>query len=286
MKALHPPRPQTLSLLRPRLQPQPQSLLHPLTQQHLSPNRTFVPNPFASSPFPSTPQTLTAKRTLPYPSSAIYNIIADVSQYSSFLPYCQSSNVIRWSSPDSVSKIRWPSEARLVVGWGGITEEFHSNIYCVPGRVVEAVGGNCKTTLPTEDILHHTSADPEHGTPSGTNTTKAAAQSGLLTHLLTRWTVRTLPYTQPSSIPKDGKAMSPPQEHTEVNLAIEFAFANPIYSMLSAGAAPKVAEMMICAFEERMRTLLGVTGSGTARQGQGQMSEMGATYGVVGRGAP
>ncbi|XTI91745.1 dehydrase and lipid transport-domain-containing protein [Cenococcum geophilum] len=235
MKALRPPR------------------LPPLTR--LTPHRTFVPNPFATT---STPQLLTATRTLPYPSAAIYNIIADVPQYSSFLPYCQASTVTRWSAPDRTTHTRWPSEARLVVGWAGITEAFRSRIYCVPGRVVEAVGGASRTTLAEEDVAHHRVTAAVGGAAGAETGVKEqerereqereqeqeeAVRTELLTHLLTRWTVRPLPYT-------------PPREQTEVSLAIEFQFANPIYSALSVGAAPKVAEMMIRAFEERVKSVL------------------------------
>ncbi|OCL02688.1 hypothetical protein AOQ84DRAFT_228606, partial [Glonium stellatum] len=83
---LHPPRlPLPLPLHRP----------HPPLHHHHH-RRTFLPNPFS----PPAPQVLTARRTLPYPSPAIYAIIADVPRYSSFLPYCQSSTVTRWSGPD------------------------------------------------------------------------------------------------------------------------------------------------------------------------------------------
>ena len=60
-----------------------------------------------------------------------------------------------------------------------------------------------------------------------------------MTHLRSRWTIEAL-----------GK------DSTEVSLALEFAFANPMYMALSAGAAPKVADIMIRAFEERVQKLL------------------------------
>lgn len=251
MKALRPPR------------------LPPLTR--LTPHRTFVPNPFATT---STPQLLTATRTLPYPSAAIYNIIADVPQYSSFLPYCQASTVTRWSAPDRTTHTRWPSEARLVVGWAGITEAFRSRIYCVPGRVVEAVGGASRTTLAEDDIAHHRvtaavggATGAETGTGAGVKEQEQererereqeqAARTELLTHLLTRWTVRPSPYTLSTVAEASAQGETArPREQTEVSLAIEFQFANPIYSTLSAGAAPKVAEMMIRAFEERVKSVL------------------------------
>jgi coenzyme Q-binding protein COQ10 len=198
--------------------------------------RHFLPNPFASfSPLSSSPsyQTLTASRTLPYAAHPIYNIVADIPSYSSFLPYCQSSHITKWSIPDSTYDRNWPSEAKIQVGYGNLSESFTSRIFCVPGRIVESVGGGTETELPTADIQHHLAqgtrgADVErHG-------------SGLLTHLRSRWTIEAL---------GSGK-------ETEVTLSLEYAFANPMYEMLSAGAAPKVAEMMIKAFEERVRSLL------------------------------
>ena len=269
MKALRPPRLPPLTRLTP------------LRQPPLPPHRTFVPNPFATT----SPQLLTATRTLPYPSAAIYNIIADVPQYSSFLPYCQASTVTRWSAPDRTTHTRWPSEARLVVGWAGITEAFRSRIYCVPGRVVEAVGGASRTTLAEEDIAHHRVTAAVGGAAGAETGVKEqeqeeAVRTELLTHLLTRWTVRPLPCTlSPTMTAAEAGAQGEtarPRDQTEVSLAIEFQFANPIYGTLSAGAAPKVAEMMIRAFEERVKSVLeGRSDEGKSGPELGGTSRMG-----------
>lgn len=199
--------------------------------------RTFLPNPFQSAlnPLagPAQPQTLTAKRILPYPAAPIYSIVSDVQSYSSFLPYCQSSAVTRWSAPDATHARRWPSEASLVVGWGNLTESFTSRVFCVPGRIVESIGGDTETDLDARDIAHHLEG--------AQNNSKGArgAGNGLMTHLRSRWTIRALG-----------------ESKTEVALALEFAFANPMYTALSAGVAPKVADIMVKAFEERVQTLL------------------------------
>ncbi|KAF2405488.1 hypothetical protein EJ06DRAFT_454936, partial [Trichodelitschia bisporula] len=198
-------------------------------------------------------QNLEATRTLPYPSSAIYAVIADVPQYSAFLPYCASSVVTRWSHPDAHTGRRWPSEARLVVGWGGIQETFTSRIYCVPGKVVEAVGGASQTTLPPGDIQHHSLAEAD-----SKNTNLKA--EGILTHLLTRWTVRPLLREPNSSLALSQRldTDSPAKEHTEVSLAIEFQFSNPLYSAMSAAVTSRIAAVMIEAFEERVQQVLDV----------------------------
>ncbi|KAE9979468.1 hypothetical protein BLS_009775 [Venturia inaequalis] len=186
-------------------------------------------------------QTLNASRTLPYPSSAIYSIIADVERYSAFLPYCKSSKVTKWSQPDSNGK-NWPSEAELVVGWKGLEETFRSRIYCVPGSIVEAVGGRGVTTLKKDLIQHH----QDDSQPS------SAVENGILTHLLTRWTVRDFPYKPPP----EESAGHPPKEHTQVSLTIEYQFSNLMYSAMSGAVADKVAGTMIEAFEGRVKAVL------------------------------
>lgn len=205
-------------------------IIKPSTQQ-----RTFLPNPFASfSAAQDTTQTLSASRTLSFPSAPIYSIIADVPSYASFLPYCQRSDITHWSAPDKVYGRRWPSEGVLTSGFGQITESFRSRVYCVPGRIVESVGGDTETNLSREDIAHHLEGgDPIH------NQSRSGGDNGLLKHLRSTWTIEEL-----------GKS------RTGVTLALEFAFTNPFYAALSGGVAPKVAEVMIKAFEQRVAALL------------------------------
>jgi coenzyme Q-binding protein COQ10 len=190
--------------------------------------RTFLPNPFASTSEP--PQTLTARRILSYPSAPIYSIIADVPSYASFLPYCQSSTITHWSAPDATYQRRWPSEGRLTSGFGGITESFKSRVYCVPGRIVESVGGDTETKLSRDEIAHHL-----EGGDAGAGHSRSGGDNGLLSHLRSTWTIEEVG-----------------TDRTEVGLALEFAFANPFYAALSGGVAPKVAEAMIKAFEQRV----------------------------------
>ncbi|KAF2034745.1 hypothetical protein EK21DRAFT_97377 [Setomelanomma holmii] len=200
-------------------------LHHPTIQK-----RTFLPNPFAADA-PSTPQTLNAHRTLPYPSAPIYSIIADVPSYASFLPYCQRSDITHWSAPDATYHRRWPSEGILASGFGGITESFVSRVYCVPGRYVESVGGDTETSLPADEIQHHLSSSGAAARNAGDN--------GLLRHLRSKWKIEDLG-----------------ADKTGVTLSLEYAFANPFYAALSGGVANKVAEVMIRAFEARVVQLL------------------------------
>ncbi|KAH8731309.1 dehydrase and lipid transport-domain-containing protein [Phaeosphaeriaceae sp. PMI808] len=198
--------------------------------------RSFLQNPFdVFSDASSATQKLTAHRTLPYPSAPIYSIIADIPSYASFVPFCQRSDITHWSAPDPIYSRCWPSEGSLTSGFGGVTESFTSRVYCVPGKYVESVGGNTEPSLLTDEISHHLNG-PGAGSASGT---RRMVNNDLLKHLRSKWTIEELA-----------------KDSTSVTLALEYAFANPFYAALSGGVAPKVAEAMIKAFEERVVTLL------------------------------
>lgn len=107
-------------------------------------------------------------------------------------------------------------------------------MYCVPGKVVESVGGDTETALPATAISHYL-----EGSDASASQRQNARDNGLLKHLKSTWTIEEV-----------GK------DKTEVRLAIEYAFANPLYAALSGGVAPKVAEAMIKAFQERVMKVL------------------------------
>ncbi|KAI9851138.1 MAG: hypothetical protein M1838_004347 [Thelocarpon superellum] len=221
----------------------------PLPLPNSSCRRSFVDPPWQPEV-----QHLKASRTLPYPSSALYAIIADIESYSHFLPYCLESRVSRWSSPDHNGD-KWPAEASLRVGWGGFEEQFVSGVYCVPGRVVEAVSGQARPTIREKDLPHYASATSFPSISAATSTSNT-----LYKHLLTTWTLRPFPYKPPPSdgtTPQEGRALTPATEQTEVDLAIDFQFVNPVYAALSKAVAPRIAGVMIDAFETRAAALLG-----------------------------
>lgn len=190
-------------------------------------------------------QSLTATRLLPYKSSSLYKIIADVDSYSSFLPYCTGSSVTKWSSPDTDGK-RWPSEADLEVGWGGYQEIFTSRLFCIPGSVVEALSGEAVTNLSRSDLSHHS-----------TTINSSTTTNNIFKSLSTRWVVKPFHSKPPTIQNHTNMAEEQPQDRTEVHLTIDFQFANPIYAALSKAVAPKVAGIMIEAFEVRANSLLG-----------------------------
>ncbi|KAI9671515.1 MAG: hypothetical protein M1817_003567 [Caeruleum heppii] len=250
----------------------------PPFQQRTSPARTFV-----SSPFETDVQSLAASRTLSYRAADLYKVIADVEAYSSFVPFCKDSRITKWSQPDTEGK-RWPQEAEVLVGWSGIEERLASRIYCVPGKVLEAVGGEARKSIPDEKIPHHTATN---------DVSNNATDTSLFKHLLTTWTLRAFPYKPPppSGTPQEANASRPAKEQTEVNLAIEFQFSNPVYSAMSKAVAPKIASVMIEAFERRASDVLGQPQGGASESGGREHQPGGDSpelqpHGVVGAREP
>lgn len=112
----------------------PLALRAPSLRGALPPRRPFITLPG------TTPQTLTATRTIPHPPTPLYEMIADINSYAAFVPYCSSSTVTHWSAPDANDR-RWPTLATLRVGWGGFEEAFTSKVTCIPSSLVEARSG-------------------------------------------------------------------------------------------------------------------------------------------------
>lgn len=250
-----------------------------LNQSQKPTTRTFV----SASTFTPT-QSLTASRILPYPSSSLYELIADIPSYPSFLPYCQSARIASQSAPDPTHKQRWPRTADLRVGWGPYEESFRSRIYCVPYTSLEACAGSAQPTIPASELPHYADAPSELKDGDGAN--EDIQDGALFTSLLTKWKLFEFPF-KPS--PPDG----PPQEgnaekrtsfpRTEVTLVIEAKFASAVYSALSQAAAPKVAGMMIEAFEKRAREMLGEGHGVEGGKGEGEnRGRKTSTEGVVG----
>ncbi|KAK7966166.1 Polyketide cyclase/dehydrase and lipid transporter [Apiospora aurea] len=194
--------------------------------------------PDANSP----PQHLTARRTLPYASDRLYEIIADIDSYPRFLPYCASARVTRWtdpaplpssSSPSSPeekntaqAQRRWPAQADLTAGWGGLQETYTSRVFCVPGRIVEAISGEAGPEIPA-----------------------AGGRGGVFKSLVTRWTVRPLPNTDTTGASK--------VDWSVVDLSLRYRFSNPLYAAVSSAVADKLAPVMVEAFVKEAHRVLG-----------------------------
>ena len=129
--------------------------------------------------------------------------------------------------------------------------------------MLEAVAGDASPTIPKRDLPHYY----EDG--AGSEEKSAGTGSSIFTSLLTRWTFREFPFKPPppdGKTPQEGEASRPSKPRTEVNLVLEVRFASAVYSALSQAAAPKVARLMIDAFEGRAKELLG---EGGGRENEG-----------------
>ena len=127
---------------------------------------------------------------------------------------------------------------------------------------MEAVAGRTRTGLGGEELGHH-----RHGWRDAEPS--ASDGDGIFAHLLSRWTVRPSSEQQQTSLRGnltwEGKERAG-KEHTEVSLAIEFQFTNPIYSAMSSAVADSVAGVLIEAFEKRVREVLDGPGSDVVRE--------------------
>jgi len=224
-------------------------LSHPAVPIHSFQQQSRLSRSFITLPG-SEPTFLQESRILPYKASTLYALVADIDSYSTFVPYCQESKVTRWSAPDKNGK-RWPEEADLKIGWRGYEEKFTSRLFCVPDKVVEALGGDAQTALNKSDLEHHSAS-----------LTTPTPDNSIFKSLSTQWRIKPFPYKPPSGHPQTDKAVLPARDQTEVHLTIEFQFVSPIYTALSKAVAPRVAAIMIEAFEKRARSLL--DGSGAA----------------------
>lgn len=144
---------------------------------------------------------------------------------------------------------------------------FKSRVFCVPERSVEAVAGPRGRRRMVEvgkgegQLLAHYEGftKEEEEEEAGDFDT-----GGAFTSLMARWTLRQLPYNSspfPSTSAGGEEGMLLAQHvgepvRTGVDLAIELEFTNPAYATLSQAAAPKMADIMIEAFEKRTRSLL------------------------------
>ena len=222
-------------------------------------------------------QTLTASRILPYYAHEIYNVIADVDSYPLFIPYCTSSTITSRSSPDPLHKKKWPSAVDLRVGYGPYDEVFKSSIYCVPYTTLEAVSGDAESSLPKHQLPHYVT--------KGQQPERPPVHGSIFTSLLARWSLHEFPF---KPLPPDDKPAqegnanaNPSSPRTEVSLLIEVQFASAVYSVLSQAAAPKVAGMIIKAFEKRAKEVLG-EGYGPTTDAEQYGDSKSSLQGVVG----
>lgn len=181
----------------------------------------IFPNNNKNNNTPQNLRTLRASRTLPFPPAPLYEIIASVESYASFLPFLAASTV---TARDQTSG--YPSQAFLTVGYGPFTETFTSAVNCDKARwVVEARSGGGV-------------GDDGRPIPGG--------DEGLFGYLSTKWEL--IPVGQQQQTNGGGSGLE-----TEVRLEIRFRFENPMHTAMMTAVEDKVAGLMMEAFERRMK---------------------------------
>ncbi|KAG1872563.1 dehydrase and lipid transport-domain-containing protein [Suillus tomentosus] len=195
-------------------------------------------SPLSTSPDPDeqpATQTYHERKIFPYGRMDLYNLVADVGSYSSFVPYCTGSRILeRRVGQDGVVTM----DTELMVGFLAFKESYISRVTCRPYESVQAEASSSTPlfkTLQTTWRFQPASSTSPH------------LSSGLLLHGDAR-----------NSVPVDSH--SPDAGPTLVTLDIAFAFENPLHSALSAKFFGNVSMLMVQAFEERC---LAVYGSGT-----------------------
>ncbi|RKF80502.1 Coenzyme Q-binding protein COQ10, mitochondrial [Golovinomyces cichoracearum] len=191
-------------------------------------------------------QRCSTSRILPYESKELYKIIADIDNYSNFVPFCNHSLVTKRYPPDSLG-VRWPAEADLSIGWMTIEEKFTSRIYCVPGSIVEALSGEAVTSLPKDMLLKSSSVIHSPALPNS-----------LFKYLRSKWIIKPLSNNLTITDNKDFTRQLPSIKfQTQVDLILDFQFSNQLYTALSKAVTPKIVGSMIEAFEARAHNCIG-----------------------------
>jgi coenzyme Q-binding protein COQ10 len=235
-----PPRSISISLQRHR-QPVSRPLSAPSRQKIQNHTKRSFHLPPLSSLFPSSngngnngnnnnnnsddPRTLRATRTLPFPPSPLFDIIACVESYSEFLPFLTASTVTA-RDPNTGH----PTQAFLTVGYGPFSETFTSRVDCDRETwVVEARSGG---------------GFAEDGKPV------PGADEEVFSYLSTKWEL----------VPTGQGQSQAEQQQTKVNLEIRFRFRNQFHAAMMSAVEDKVAGVMIEAFEKRIRERMANSG--------------------------
>ncbi|KAE8233498.1 hypothetical protein CF326_g1459 [Tilletia indica] len=191
-----------------------------------------------------------------YSPEELYNIVADVESYSSFLPNCLESRVVGPADPphptltprtvhlhaDETQAVRRTGKAvraDLTVGFNAFKESYTSRVEMVPSRYVTATADTDSNPLfkhlYTEWSFH--TASLNSSVPLSLFNPSSSASST----------------TTPSGLPP-----SPSSSHaTRLEFTLEYAFRNPLYGMVASKAFDVMAGRMMHAFEERAIQLYG-----------------------------
>jgi coenzyme Q-binding protein COQ10 len=116
-------------------------------------------------------------------------------------------------------------------------------VFCIPGEVVEAVSGGASTTISAATLK-----EAGYDVSAGGSKSAGTEATGIFQSLVTRWTVRG------AAAPKGESAA---RQWTEVELSVQFRFANPALGFVVGQLADEKVVEMVQAFEERAKRIYG-----------------------------
>lgn len=159
-------------------------------------------------------------------------MIASVESYSQFLPFLTASTV---TARDPATGL--PTQAFLTVGYGPLSETFTSRVDCDQAKgTVEARSG-AKYGKPSDQSAGSSSTSGLSGFFPGAN-------EGIFEYLSTRWELAP-------------QADGPGGPQTKVNLEVRFEFRSQLHATMMSAVEGQMANVMIEAFEKRIRELHG-----------------------------
>ncbi|KIM90755.1 hypothetical protein PILCRDRAFT_58648 [Piloderma croceum F 1598] len=195
-----------------------------------------LPDLSSLSPFSDhEPQTYHERKIFPYQAQQLYNVVADVASYPSFLPFCTGSRIISKTRHGNSSSSPESMDAELTVGFLSLKESYVSRVTCKPFASVEAVASSSTP-------LFKTLSTTWRFQPASPNSPHASAGH--------------IPF--PKNLPAfERPATSVGDTSTLVTLDLAFAFSNPVHATVSAAFFGQVSKLMVKAFEERCMKVYG-----------------------------
>jgi coenzyme Q-binding protein COQ10 len=127
----------------------------------------------------------------------------------------------------------------------------------VPGSIVQALGGDTVTDIPRSQLSHH--SETIDGPAQG---------NSIFQSLSAKWMIKPIDHKLVTGMPQDDAKGNLSGDQTEVYLSLDFQFTNPLFTAMSKAVAPKVAGMMIEAFEARAKSLLAGSGANMSERGR------------------
>ncbi|KAF5393574.1 hypothetical protein D9757_000060 [Collybiopsis confluens] len=88
----------------------------------------------------SSSQTFSESKVLPYPKKKLFDVVANVSSYPQFVPFCTGSRILTTSERKGMTPFQM--DAELTVGFLSFNESYISRVSCVPYSSVEAVASS------------------------------------------------------------------------------------------------------------------------------------------------